>query len=689
MKNIFNFGIYKESFKQLRVIGCIMTAIIALIAGLIPTSEYIDVINNINMGFYNKDYMSLISSYDIIGIYYFIFIIAAPILTLFSYSFLTARNSCDFYHSIPHKRSCIFFSILSAVITWITIIFLSSTVVLLGLFAIFSSHLVFNSTPLIIGAINCYIISLLVIAAISLACTITGTKLNNIFVSGIIMFFPRILIYVFINLISDSNPFLIHFDTFFLFKTNTNMLIGALAGFFSSTYVTELSKFDGYTVYTLILAIIYFSFAAFLFCKRKSESAGSSSVSNILQNIFRICIGIIVTIPSIVAIYTYYNNDSYSSFTELIFTVIFNFMIAAVIMFTYEICTTRKIKKSLKSLLFSPILIAVDAIIIVFLAFIEYKSLNFVPEVDEVSYICLYDNEYEGNYFNIKYSSIKIQNKEAIEYFVSVFQEDINDYIEDKNNFFKNRIPLSITFTCNKTEYSRCLYLKTSEYQTAMDKINSNINVNSIYLDFPSLDTKNTILNIYDDCNYSGEFLNTLYTTCIEEIKSNPEPYLNFMTAYIEDNYEIYTGIYFNTYINNISCYGEIPILPEYYDTVKMYIDNLINTGSDINNVYNILNNITSNDVITITFNKLRYSHNTFYNNNSYVSYHYENNTSYLPSKNAIYMFKEISTYLTNDIITDDYSNLYIITIDVSSDTDYYNYRMPVLLPEDFTFVEE
>ena len=93
MKNFFNFKIYKESFKQLRVIGIIMTAIMVLIGAVIPISEYIDVINGINMGFYTNDYMSLISSYDICDIYYVIFILVAPILTLFAYNFLTSRNS--------------------------------------------------------------------------------------------------------------------------------------------------------------------------------------------------------------------------------------------------------------------------------------------------------------------------------------------------------------------------------------------------------------------------------------------------------------------------------------------------------------------------------------------------------------------------------------------------------------------
>ncbi|MDE6698281.1 MAG: hypothetical protein K2J91_02230, partial [Lachnospiraceae bacterium] len=317
MKNFFNFKIYKESFKQLRVIGIIMTAIMVLIGAVIPISEYIDVINGINMGFYTNDYMSLISSYDICDIYYVIFILVAPILTLFSYNFLTSRNSCDFYHSIPHKRSCIFFSILSAIITWISIIFVSCTVVLLGLFAIFSNHLVFNSTPLLIGAVNCFINSLLVVASISLACTITGTTLNNILVSGIIMFFPRILIYVCINLISASNPFLINFDTFFLFKIDTNMLIGALANVISYRSIINLADFGAYTIYTLILVIIYFGIAAFLFCKRKSETAGTSSVSSILQTIFRVCIGIIVTLPSISWIYSIYNgSESFNSDME-------------------------------------------------------------------------------------------------------------------------------------------------------------------------------------------------------------------------------------------------------------------------------------------------------------------------------------------------------------------------------------
>ncbi|MDE6209499.1 MAG: hypothetical protein K2M73_07490 [Lachnospiraceae bacterium] len=698
MKNFYNFKIYKESFKQLRVIGIIMTAIMVLIGAVIPISEYIDVINGINMGFYPNDYMSLISSYDICDIYYIIFILAAPILTLFAYNFLTSRNSCDFYHSIPHKRSCIFFSILSAIITWISIIFVSCTVVLLGFFAIFSNHLVFNSTPLLIGAVNCFINSLLVVASISLACTITGTTLNNILVSGIIMFFPRILIYVCINLISSSNPFLINFDTFFLFKIDTNMLIGALANVISYRSIINLADFGAYTIYTLILVIIYFGIAAFLFCKRKSETAGTSSVSSILQTIFRVCIGIVVTLPSISWIYSIYNgSEPFNGVMEFAFVIIINFIIAIVIMFIYEIITTRKIKKALKALIFSPILIAVDALIIALLIFAQYKTLNLVPDTDEVDYICLYNNNnYYSDYFDIKRSTIKIENKEAIDFFVSSLQQNIDKYKENPSNwddysYYYKIIP--ITFNCNGTDYSRYIYFNNSEYNNAMAKINNNININSIYLDLPSLDENYTII-ANDSSGLSTELLNKIYTVYREEILSNPEPYLDYMNNSEDKSYQSFISIYFQTYVNDRGCTGVIPVLPDYTDTTKMYLDYFINNSSHISNVNNILNNINNyinkNTEVNIQFNKLIFSANTFYNDNSYIDYSYFYHDT--PSEEAVKMFKEISTYLGNDINTDDYNNLYIITITLSDFENYANdsdFCMMVLLPDDFTFVED
>ena len=94
----------------------------------------------------------------------------------------------------------------------------------------------------------------------------------------------------------------------------------------------------------------------YVFKIRKSEAAGNSSISPVLQTIFRVCIGIFITLPSIIAIFEKLTNQSeFDSNSVLAFYVITNILIAILFMFVYELISTKNIKKAIHSLIFVPL----------------------------------------------------------------------------------------------------------------------------------------------------------------------------------------------------------------------------------------------------------------------------------------------------------------------------------------------
>ena len=49
-------------------------------------------------------------------------------------------------------------------------------------------------------------------------------------------------------------------------------------------------------LYTFLLGLLYFLIAAFLFCRRRSEAAGQSAPSRLLQHIYRIVVTMTICI---------------------------------------------------------------------------------------------------------------------------------------------------------------------------------------------------------------------------------------------------------------------------------------------------------------------------------------------------------------------------------------------------------
>jgi len=97
----FDFALYKEGLKQLRLVSLIIIGLTCFVSLVTPIGTYLEMIE------YNRTGIEIIhvpSSCSIINV---AFVLAAPILTLNLFSFLTKRNACDYYHAFPQKRTCI------------------------------------------------------------------------------------------------------------------------------------------------------------------------------------------------------------------------------------------------------------------------------------------------------------------------------------------------------------------------------------------------------------------------------------------------------------------------------------------------------------------------------------------------------------------------------------------------------
>lgn len=392
--------LYFESLRQTRVIGIIFAIILTvsslfiLINGYIKSLSYIE-----NMRFEDPEFIyspEIISFTEFNPLYITLPFIMSPILALTAFSFLNKRNSSDFYHSITQKRSTLFISYASASFTWLVFAAIVSTTVGIVTALCFNNIFVINWSTLIY-LLEALVASFYVFAAATLATTATGTLLNNICLTGIIIAVPRVLMYLIAESVLNAVNVLPGISHLGILDPRYNLIFKYLISLnysISSEYsVTPI-------VYTLILAIIYIVIAFIAFIKRPSEAAGQSAPNRFLQATYRIAFVMLICSPACFLI-TLSFSDFYSG---NIISIIAIYVFALIAWFVYELITTKKASNLLKTIPSLSILVLLNVIMIVTSIGIKYNVESFRPEPKEIEYIKFADTEYD--FYGYDYMSL-------------------------------------------------------------------------------------------------------------------------------------------------------------------------------------------------------------------------------------------------------------------------------------------
>ncbi len=202
-----------------------------------------------------------------------------PLMLLFSYamvtsmfSFLNKRNGSDFLHSVPHKRICVYISLISAVCTWIVgIVFLTML-----LNAIIFSTSPYYTVPFLHAFLTFlgYSVSALVVASVTAVCRmLSGTEFSCFLYSVSLLATPRLLILILKNYSLKSNPSVIEKTWFKVFHIENSFYFP-----FLEIMNNEVGSFGnvGLVLFLLAEAVLFFTVAAFLYVRRKSQIAGES-----------------------------------------------------------------------------------------------------------------------------------------------------------------------------------------------------------------------------------------------------------------------------------------------------------------------------------------------------------------------------------------------------------------------------
>ena len=197
-KKIFSIKLFINNFLQLKVMGILGTVLITLFSVLSIVSQGIRMIEYTKEGISVNGSMSGGVSTTYLGAgdlwpLVLTFVFVTPVLMLMAFSYNNKRNSSDFYNSLPYTRLNMYLTKLSAVFTWQVIVYVCAVVGIVFSIAVYKKYFVYSVSTITWIIIGTFICNLLCGAVIALACSLTGSLMSNICLTGIILFIPAIL----------------------------------------------------------------------------------------------------------------------------------------------------------------------------------------------------------------------------------------------------------------------------------------------------------------------------------------------------------------------------------------------------------------------------------------------------------------------------------------------------------------
>lgn len=585
------FKLYIEGLKQLRVIGIMALVIFSLEA------VFMGIQQGISYSIDGKGYTyRLMTLFDIHPIIVLSFTVLAPIMTLFIFSFLNKRNSCDFYHSSPVSRKKIFLSYFMAIITWILVVLIISTLLSYITSLFFPGSFQIQLSGALMSLFGNFAASVLVVSAVAFAMCITGTIFTNILVSIMILFVPRLFITIIQTMITSSLPMISSKNVISFLELKYNIVCNSVFNvFIDSSQITKSFYEPECSLYTLILGLIYGFIAYLLFIKRKSEAAGLSAPNNILQTIYRVIIALTVCLIPIGIFYGFLMND-YDNDPTTILAIIISYIFAVIMVIIFELVSTRKVKNILKIFPSLGIVLILNIIIFFAMAGIYRAVLNTTPQKNDISYVNIistgdlsssYGYDY---YFDIKKSELNITDSSIKKLVSNSLKENIEMFKKSPDSYYAFTASayggINVSIKEGMLKYDRFIYFNKEDYDKLLDALNRNQDFASIYKDLPELSDDNFI-SMSDDYDLNQKAIEDIYNKMREEV-SNMElkdliflmnPDYNYDSS--DKNYFEVNSLYLAVAYNGISCNLNLPINNYLPETTKEYFNQLENKNKE------------------------------------------------------------------------------------------------------------
>ncbi len=319
----------------------------------------------------------------------------APLLVIAMFSFLNERKQSDFYHSLPQTRVCVYLSMVAAIFTWL----IGVIVVSVGVNALlwsFAKYYTFTFGTILSNIAFYFVLGLFMSGSLAVAMMITGTTVSNLLIYAFLMLFPRYLYTLFLGSLSSAIDILPNVEEFATILSFERFLPLSWADGAIFRNGNGLCHDGGMLIYSAIIGILMFALAGFLYHIRRSESATKSAPNELFQHIYRTAFttAMAIMIPFAIIL---------DGLNELVILLI---MLVLIVHVLYELLTTKKIKKMVRSLplIFIPLALATVFGLSVLGARAYVYSVR--PDADDVKSVSF------SNYNFVTYGEYMMEDKE-------------------------------------------------------------------------------------------------------------------------------------------------------------------------------------------------------------------------------------------------------------------------------------
>lgn len=436
-QNAMKLGLLREGFRQCQMVGILSLIIMNLAAILVPLYIWIKGTETYSYYYSTNEVWSAWNGNTLA-----LFTIpVAFLMALMLFHFLDNRAASDLYHALPHKRVTLYVSYVGAILLWALLLIVSSTLVSLFMCSI-TPNITLLTDTILPYTTTIFAVVMLVVAGTMIGMSLSGTVFTNVLLTVIILFFPRLCVWFLRGIITGNMPFIP--DTVQEMSEGNNLLFSMAGTLFNSTSASGVFSLGWKPlVYTVVLALVYFCIGAILFCRRRSEAAGQSAPSRMLQHIYRILVTMIycMFVTGVLAsdIESAYPSGGWFEYLVL-------YLIAILIYFVYELITTRKWRNLLTALPGLGVVAVLNGALLLGMHTAYQNIVSQRPAASEIVSVSIEGGEYYGmdsdsymdyaSYVSLACQDIEIKDPTVISLVSYALNENMETWEEDPDQYY-------------------------------------------------------------------------------------------------------------------------------------------------------------------------------------------------------------------------------------------------------------
>ena len=465
MKNYFSSKLYIQGLKKIKVSGIAFSLIVVLLNAILPI---IAMAEN-NFGYYSNRIPEAVD-FNMVAPFDFLLVVLVPIIAHDMFSFLNERNQSDFYHAVPYKRTCVYFSFTVAILTWAFGTIIDSSLINSVLWSMARWYTLSFST-ILFATLPYLVLSVMMAGVMILAMTVTGTKISNFLVAILFLLFFRVMSVMFVYSVDEVSTLMnIDYGIMSFFKIDFFLPVALLLGVFDGDAMVYTNVW--LQIYSLIVGLGFIGIGAYTYNIRRSEAANKSAPNKIMQHIYRFA----VTLPFVFLICALIMMDGFDAY-QLVFIII-----ALLVYVLYELITTKKIKNVIKSLPLLAIPVAVAGLLTVSVFAVANSVDNMDIDSEDIDSYSFYG--YFSSYEDINVKDVFVSNAEASEIIAEAYEDKAEgEFFGSNKSYVYQKMLIKLR---SGRIIARNMYFWEEDYQRLSNILKNDIDYRESYLRIPS-----------------------------------------------------------------------------------------------------------------------------------------------------------------------------------------------------------